>query len=220
MAIANSFPPDVPNNADEVQDAAESTVRSLRGKAAEMAGKASETVRDGYERAKDAWDEAQPLEAARESGQAVVRTAERHPLATLGLGAASIGLIAWAMLRSRPTSRWERYQPDYDRLRGWLTDYGSEAAETGQRALKAGGHWLRARRDDTDEYVDQAGDYAARARDYADRGGRMLVKRAEREPMAALVGLGLAAYVIGSLLSSASGREPAPAPARKRAAKR
>ena len=33
-------------------------------------------------------------------------------------------------------------------------------------------------------------------------------------------GLGLAAYVIGSLLSSASASEPAAAPARKRAARR
>ena len=131
-------------------------------------------------------------------------------------------LIAWATLRSRPTSRWERYQPDYGRLRGWLSDHGSEAAEAGQRAVKMGSNWLGARRETAEDYADRAGDYAALARDYADRGGRMLVKRAEREPMAALVGLGLAVYVIGSLLTSAASarEEPASPPPRKRTARR
>lgn len=221
MAIANRFPPDVPTTAEEAQDQVESTVSTLRGKAADMADKASETVKDGYERAREAWDEADPIATAREGGQAVARTVERHPLATLGLGAVSIGLIAWATLRSRPVSRWERYQPDYGRVRGWLNDYGSDAAEAGSRALKAGSNWLSARRDLADDYADRANDYASRAREYADTGGRMLVKRAEREPMAALVGLGLAVYVIGSLLASASSREePAPAPARRRSTKR
>lgn len=220
MAMANRFPPDVPGNAEETRDEAEATVSTLRSKAADMADKASETVKDGYERAKDAWDEADPMQTAREGGEAVMRTVERHPLATIGLGALSIGLIAWATLRSQPTSRWERYQPDYGRLRGWLNDYGSDAADAGQRAMKAGSHWLNARRDAADDYADRASDYAARARDYADMGGRMLAKRAEREPMAALVGLGLAVYVIGSLLTSASARETPAAPARKRSARR
>jgi len=223
MAIANSFPPDVPNNAEDLRDEAESTVRTLRGKAAAMADKASETVKEGYERARDAWDEAEPMETVREGGQAVARTVERHPLAVFGLGALSVGLIAWATLRSRPTSNWERYQPDYGRLRGWFNDYGSDAAQAGQRVLKAGSNWLGSQRDSAEEYTDRANDYAARARDYADRGGRMLAQRAEREPMAALVGLGLAVYVIGSLLTSASAsasERSTPAPARKRAAKR
>jgi len=221
MATANRFPPDVPDNAEEAQDQAESTVRTLRGKAADMADKASETVKGGYDRAKEAWDEADPIETAREGGQAVMRTAERHPLATFGLGALSVGLIAWAALRSKPTSRWERYQPDYGRVRGWLNDYGSDAADAGQRALRAGSHWLSARRDLADDYADRASDYASRAREYADKGGRMLMKRAEREPMAALVGLGLAVYVIGTLLTAAPTREqPTPAPARKRPTKR
>lgn len=221
MAITNRFPPDVPNDGEEIRDEAESTVRALRGKAAEMAGKASETVKEGYDRAKEAWDEAQPLETAREGGQAVVRTVERHPLMAFGLGAISVGLIAWAAMRERPTSRWERYQPDYGRLRSWLNDYGSDAADAGHRALKSGRSWLSAQREAADDYSDRASDYAARARDYADMGGRMLAKRAEREPMAALVGLGLAVYVIGSLLTSASaGEQAAAAPARKRASKR
>ena len=220
MAITNRFPPDVQNAADEIQDEAETTVRSLRSKAADMADKASETVKDGYERAKEAWDEADPMEAVREGGDTVVRTVERHPLATLGLGAVSIGLIAWATLRSQPSSRWERYKPDYGRMRSWLNDYGSDAADAGNRALKAGSSWLSARRESADDYADRANDYAARARDYADMGGRMLAKRAEREPMAVMVGLGLAVYVIGSLLTSASSAAKEPAPARRRAAKR
>ncbi|MNL61751.1 hypothetical protein D3C87_1857090 [compost metagenome] len=50
-------------------------------------------------------------------------------------------------------------------------------------------------------------------------GGRMLAKRAEREPMAALLGLGLAVYVIGSLLSSTASAvsETSSAPAASRA---
>lgn len=220
MAISNSFPPDVPKTVDDAAEQVGATVSTLRGKAADLADKATETVKDGYDRAKEVWDEAEPLETVREGGQAVVRSLERHPLAALGLGVAGIGLLAWAMLRNQPSSGWERYQPDYSRWRGWLQDYGSEAADAGNRALKSGRGWLRAHRDDVDDYAGSASDYAAMARDYADRGGRMLAKRAEREPMAVVVGLGLAAYVIGSLLSSASASEPAAAPARKRAARR
>lgn len=221
MAISNSFPPDVPK-ADEAGDAAGATVSTLRSKASELADKASETVKDQYERAKDAWDEADPMETMRDGGQALVQTVERHPLMTLGLGAIGIGLVAWATMRS-PTSTWERYQPDYGRWRSWLQDYGSEAADAGNRALKSGKSWLRSHRDVADDYADRANDYASMARDYADRGGRMLAKRAEREPMAVVVGLGLAAYVIGSLLTSSSaaaassgGRQPP----RKRTARR
>lgn len=221
MAITNSFPPDVPGSAGEGGDETAGTVRSLRGRAAEMADRASETVKEGYDRAKEAWDESDPLEAVREGGQAVASSVGRHPLMAFGLGALSVGLIAWAALRRPPESRWERYQPDYGRLRGWLSDHGSEAAEAGQRAVRAGSTWLGARREAADDYADRAGAYAAWARDYADRGGRMLARRAEREPMAAVVGLGLAVYVIGSLLTSAAAREqPAPTPARKRTARR
>lgn len=227
MAMTNSFPPDVPGNAEEMREEGGATVRTLRSKAADLADRASETVKEGYERARDAWDEAEPLETIREGGDAVVRGAERHPLAVLGLGALSIGLIAWATLRPQPSwqSSLERYQPDYGRWRGWLNDYGSDAASAGQRALKAGSRWLGSHRDVADDYAERAGDYAARARDYADMGGRMLAKRAEREPIAALLGVGLAIFVVGSLLSStkAAAGESAPArgasraPARKRA---
>lgn len=220
MAISNSFPPDVPKVVDEAGAAMGASVSSLRGKAAELADKASETVKDSYGRAREAWDEAEPLETVRDGGQAVMQSVERHPLAALGLGVLGIGLVAWATMRSQPQSGWERYQPDYGRWRGWLQDHGSEAADVGNRALKSGSGWLRSHRDVADDYADRAGDYAAMARDYADRGGRMLAKRAEREPMAVVVGLGLAAYVIGSLLSSSSASAPASAPARKRTARR
>ncbi len=202
MAMTNSFPPDMPQNPEEAREEAGATVQNLRSKAADMAGRASETVKEGYDRAREAWDEAEPMETIREGGQAVARGVERHPLAVLGLGALSLGLIAWATLRPQP---WER-QPAYSRWRGLLNEYGEDAAAAGQRALKTGGKWLHAHRDIADDYADRAGgyaaDYAARARDYADMGGRMLAKRAEREPIAALLGVGLAVYVIGSLLSS------------------
>ncbi len=228
MAMTNSFPPDVPPDPEEAREEAGATVQNLRSKAADMAGRAGETVKEGYERAREAWDEAEPMETLREGGEAVARGVERHPLAVFGLGALSFGLIAWAMLRPQP---WER-RPAYDRWRGWLSDYGDDAAAAGQRALRSGGKWLNAQRDVADDYADRASgyaaDYAARARDYADLGGRMLARRAEREPMAALLGLGLAVYVIGSLLSSTasavSETTSAPAasraPARKRTSRR
>lgn len=226
MAISNSFPPDVPTDAEEAREEVGATVRSLRAKASDMADKASEAVKDQYARAKEAVNEADPLETARQGGQAVANAVERHPLAAFGLGAISVGLIAWAAMRSSaPASRWERYQPDYGRWRSWLQDYGSSAADTGDRAMRAGSKWLRSHRGDAEEYADRASDYAAnyaaRARDYADLGGRMLVKRAEREPVAALIGAGLAVYLIGSLLSASSGRaENASTPSRRRTGKR
>ena len=222
----NSFPPDMPKDDQDRIEEAGATVSSLRGKASEMAEKAGEAVKDHYVRAKEAVIEADPLETARQGGQAVAGAVERHPLAAFGLGALGIGLIAWAALRSSapPPSRWERYQPDYGRWRGWLQDYGSNAAEVGDRALRTGGNWLRSHRGDAEEYADRASshaaDYAALARDYADRGGRMLAKRAEREPVAALIGAGIAVYLIGSLLSASSGRAEESAPRRRAAAKR
>lgn len=205
MASSNpSFPPDVPKDWDEARDEAGATVRSLREKAGDMADKASETVKDHYERAKETWDESDPVEMAKEGGRAVVDAVERHPLAAFGLGALSVGLIAWAALRDNSSSRWDRYQPDYGRWRGLLQDYGSQAADMRDRAMKEGNKWWRAHRNDADEYSDRAAEYASRARDYADMGGRMLAKRAEREPIAALLGVGIAVYFIGSMLSSAA----------------
>jgi hypothetical protein len=205
MATSNpSFPPDVPKDWDEAREEAGATVRSLRDKASDMADKATETVKDGYERAKESWDETDPVEMAKEGGRAVVEAVERHPLAAFGLGALSVGLIAWAAMRDTSSSRWDRYQPDYGRLRGLFQDYGSQAADVRDRAMKEGSKWFRSHRSDADEYTDRAAEYAARARDYADMGGRMIAKRAEREPIAALLGVGIAVYFIGSMLSSAA----------------
>lgn len=205
MAINNpSFPPDVPKDWDEARDEAGATVRTLRDKAGDIADKATETVKDQYERAKESWDETDPVELAKEGGRAVVDAVERHPLAAFGLGALSVGLVAWAAMRDTSSSRWDRYQPDYGRLRGLFQDYGSQAADARDRAMKEGSKWFRAHRNDADEYSDRASEYASRARDYADMGGRMLAKRAEREPIAALLGVGIAVYFIGSMLSAAA----------------
>jgi hypothetical protein len=203
MATMNKFPPDVPKNWDEASDEIENATSGLRAKAADVADKATETVKDGYYRAKDAITEMDPVETAREGGEAAIRAVERHPLIAFGLGALSVGLIAWSALRTPPATSWERYEPDFNRLRRLFSDYGSDAAKSGDSALKSGQHWLSA--------------HGAEARDYADYGSRMIARRAQKEPIAALLGVGIAVYVIGSLLTASSEA----APARKRpAAKR
>ncbi|PTM41285.1 hypothetical protein [Bosea sp. 124] len=215
MATMNSFPPDVPKDRDEVRDDIEGAAATVRAKASHLADKATETVRDGYYRARDAITETDPVELAREGGEAVRGAVERHPLAAFGLGALSVGLIAWASLRGSSSSRFERYEPDYGRWSRLLQSYGSDAAESGESALKSGEKWLRSNSGVARDY---ARDYAGQARDYADYGGRMIAKRAEREPIAALLGVGIAVYFIGSLLASSAVSEPAPA--RKRTTKR
>lgn len=214
MATMNSFPPDVPKSIDEARDEAEDLAGTVRAKASNLAEKATETVRDGYYRAKDALTETDPVEMAREGGEAVRDAVERHPLAAFGLGALSVGLIAWAALRPSP-SRYERYQPDFGRWSRMLQGYGSEAADTGEGLLKSGEKWLRSH---SGSARDEARDYAGRARDYADYGSRMIANRAEREPIAAMIGVGIAVYVIGSLIASATTSESAPQ--RRRTTKR
>lgn len=207
MATMNSFPPDVPKSVDEAQDDAENLAGTARAKASNLADKATETVRDGYHRAKDALTDADPMEMAREGGEAVRDAVERHPLAAFGLGALSVGLIAWAAMRPSSHARYERYQPDFGRWSRLLQGYGSEAAETGEGLLKSGEKWLRSQ---SGSARDQARDYATQARDYADHGGRMIAHRAEREPIAAMIGVGIAVYVIGSLIASATASENQP----------
>lgn len=202
MATTNTFPPDMPKDWDEAADEAARATSGLRAKVADTADRATETVKDGLNRAKDALAEVDPVESAREGGEAVLRAIERHPIVAFGLGALSVGLIAWTSLREQRTSRWDRYQPDYGRLRNLFQGYGDDAAKSGENALKTGQEWLSSHRGD--------------ARDFAEHGGRYLTARAQKEPIAALLGIGIAVYVLGSLLSSSS--EPAPAP--RRAAKR
>ena len=71
MATMNSFPPDVPKSIDEAQDDAENLAGTVRAKASNLAEKATDTVRDGYQRAKDALTESDPMEMAREGGEAL-----------------------------------------------------------------------------------------------------------------------------------------------------
>lgn len=204
MATMNTFPPDVPkddlaDDLDRARDTAESVGRGLRAKASNLADKASETARDAFDNARDAIAEADPAEMVRESGSAALRAVERHPLIAFGLGALSVGLVAWSSMRRPPTSRWERYIPDTGRLRSLWQDHGGEALNAGEKALRSSGAWLDGQRG-------QARDYAELVRDYADHGGRLLAKRAEREPIAAMIGVGIAVYVIGSLLTSSAAR--------------
>ena len=159
MATMNKFPPDVPKDWDEARDEVENVTNGLRAKAAEAADKASETVKDSYYRTKEALTEMDPVETAREGGEAVVRAVERHPMVAFGLGALSVGLIAWASMRS-PPSRWERHEPDYGRLRRLFEDYGNEAVQAGEGALKSGEKWLRSHGD--------------QARSYAEDGSRLI----------------------------------------------
>lgn len=207
MATMNKFPPDVPKDWDEASDEIDSATSTLRAKASNLAEKATETVRDGYERARDAVTDMDPVETAREGGRALADAVERNPVVAFGLGALSVGLIAWAALREPPRTSWSRYEPDYSRLRGLFSDYASEAASTGERALKSGEKWLRG-------YGGQARDYADQARGFAEDGGRMIAHRARKEPVAALLGVGIAVYVLGSLLASPSAQAT---PARRRA---
>lgn len=202
----NKFPPDVPKDWDESRDEISNAAEGLAAKASDMAGRAGETVKDGYYRAKEAIGD--PGETVREVGryaqegsETVIRSVERHPVVAFGLGALSVGLIAWAAMRpSAP--QWE---PDYGRLRRLFSDYGGDdALKAGESALKSGQGWLQS--------------YGSQAQDYARDGGRLLARRTEREPLAALLGIGIAVYVLGSLLSSGAS-EPEPQP-RRRSTKR
>lgn len=198
----NKFPPEVPKDWEETHDENGNAHEGLAAKAANMAERAGDTVKDGYYRAKDAIGD--PGETVREVGryaqdgsETVIRAVERHPVVAFGLGALSVGLIAWASMRPA-APQWE---PDYGRLRRLFSDYGGDdALKAGESALKTGQGWLHS--------------YGSQAQDYARDGGRLLARRGEREPLAALLGIGIAVYVLGSLLSSS--REPEPEPARRR----
>lgn len=188
MATMNKFPPDVPRDWDEARDEVADAAGDLRAKAAETAERAAETVKEGYSRAKAAVSDMDPVGKAREGGEAVLEAVERHPIIAFGLGALSVGLVAWASMREQRSSQRDRYQPDYGRWRNMFQGYGNEAAKAGESALKTGQDWLSS--------------YGNDARDYAEYGGRYLARRAQKEPVAALIGVGIAVYVLGSLLSS------------------
>lgn len=205
------LPPDVPSNEDEIDRA----TGSVAARAADLANRTAETVKDGYGRAKEKLAEIDPRGTlrdagryAQETGEAAVETVNRHPLAAFAIGALSVGLIAWAM-----TPRRSNWQPDTSGWSRMLRDYGDQALRAGRDLVGSGREQLDRSRD----YAARGQDYLDMGRDYAREGGQMLMKRGEREPLAAVVGVGLALYVIGSLLSSGGGQSQ---PAARRRAKR
>ncbi len=204
------LPPDVPSSEDEIDRA----TGSVAARAADLANRTAETVKDGYGRAKEKLAEIDPRDTlrdagryAQETGEAAVETVNRHPLAAFAVGALSVGLIAWAM-----TPRRSSWQPDTSGWSRMLRDYGDQALRAGRDLVGSGREQLDRSRD----YAARGQDYLDMGRDYAREGGQMLLKRGEREPLAAVVGVGLALYVIGSLLSSGSNNQSQPA-ARRRA---
>lgn len=204
------LPPDVPSTEDEIDRA----TGSVAARAADLANRTAETVKDGYGRAREKLAEIDPRDTlrdagryAQETGEAAVETVNRHPLAAFAVGALSVGLIAWAM-----TPRRSSWQPDTSGWSRMLRDYSDQALRAGRDLVGSGREQLDRSRD----YAARGQDYLDMGRDYAREGGQMLMKRGEREPLAAVVGVGLALYVIGSLLSSGSSNQSQPA-ARRRA---
>ena len=197
------LPPDAPLSEDEIDRA----TGSVAARAADLANRTTETVRDGYGHAREKLAEIDPRDTlreagrhVRETGEAAVETVERHPLAAFAIGALSVGLIAWAV-----TPRRSSWQPDTGGWAGMLRDYSDQALRAGRDLVGSGREQLDRGRD----YAARGQDYLDMGRDYAREGGRMLVRRSEREPLAAVVGVGLALYVIGSLLSGGSPSQPA-----------
>lgn len=203
------LPPDVPTNEDEIDRA----TGSVAARAADLANRTAETVKDGYGRAKEKLAELDPGDTlreagrhARETGEAAAETVGRHPLAAFAIGALSVGLVAWAF-----TGRRSSWQPDTSSWNRTLRDYGDDALRAGRNLLGSGREQL----DNSREYVARGQDYLDMGRDYAREGGKMLMRRSEREPLAAVVGVGLALYVISSLLSGGSQPQPAPRRAKR-----
>ncbi|MGE7469253.1 hypothetical protein ACQKLX_07425 [Bosea sp. NPDC003192] len=197
------LPPDVPSNEDEIDRA----TGSVAARAADLANRTAETVKDGYGRAREKLAEIDPRDTlrdagryAQETGEAAVETVNRHPLAAFAVGALSVGLLAWAM-----TPRRSSWQPDTSGWSRMLRDYGDQALRAGRDLVGSGREQLDRSRD----YAARGQDYLDMGRDYAREGGQMLMRRGEREPLAAVVGVGLALYVIGSLLSNGSPSQPA-----------
>jgi len=211
------LPPDVPADQDDFRDDIDRASSGVAARAADLASRTAETVKDSYGRAREKLADYDPRDTlrdagryAQETGEAAVDTVNRHPLSAFAIGAASVGLIAWALMPRR--SSW---QPDTS---GW----GSMLRDYGDQALRAGRDWMGTGREQIDrgrDYASRGQDYLDMGRDYAREGGRALMRQGEREPLAAVVGIGLALYLVGSLLSSSSS-QAAPPPQRRRTAKR
>lgn len=208
------MPPDVPHDPGAMPDGVRGAASRVAERASELASRTVDGVRDGYERAREKVAEIDPRESlrdagryAQETGEAAVETVERHPLAAFALGAASVGLLAWA-LTGRRSARW---QPDTGSWRRMLRDYGDDALQAGRDLIGTSRQQL----DESRDYLARGRDYVDSGRDYAREGGRRLMQRTEREPLAAVLGVGIALYVLGSLLSSSPQQ-----PAKRRASKR
>ncbi|WP_332691099.1 hypothetical protein [Bosea sp. (in: a-proteobacteria)] len=209
------MPPDVPRGRSETQDEIERAASGVAERASDLANRTVDSVKGSYERAREKVAEIDPRESLRdagryvqETGEAAVETVERHPMAAFALGAISVGLLAWAMTGRRSSS----WQPDTSNWTRTLRDYGDEALRAGRELVGSG----RKQLDQSSDYVARGRDYVDTGRDYAREGGRMLMQRSEREPLAAVLGVGIALYVLGSLFASS-----APQPAKRRpAAKR
>jgi hypothetical protein len=174
----------------------------VTARAAEFADSAAQSVSGGYRRAKEKLAELDPRDTlrdagryAQETGSAAAETVGRHPVAAFAIGALSVGLLAYAF-----TGRRSSWQPDSGRWANLLRDYGDEAVQAGRSLLGAGRDHAEHGRD----YLARSRDYLDTGRDYAREGGRMLVQRGEREPLAAVLGIGLALYALGSMFSGGS----------------
>lgn len=203
MESEKHMPPDAPKARASARDEAE-PANGVAERAAEFAGRAVDGIKEGYDRAREKAAAIDPRDTLRdagryvqETGEAAVETVERHPFAAFALGALSVGLIAWATMGRRSTS----WQPDSSGWSRMLRDYGDDALKSGRSLIGS-----------SREQLDQGRDYLNAGRDYAREGGRMLAVRTEREPLAAVLGIGLALYVLGSLFTGGE-----PQPARRRA---
>jgi hypothetical protein len=211
MNTDNRLPSDAPRNWHEAKSEAGDAANRVGEKATKLGERAVASVKDGYDRAKDAITEFDPAETAREAGRsikeaggAVVDSAERHPYAAFALGAASVGLVAWAIARGQRSSRWE---PDYGPVRRLFDDYGGrDIVRSGESLLRRGGDYLRGTSEHARDYAREGNDYLRHSGDYAREGGRMIAERTEREPLAALLGVGIAVYLVGSLLTGSGKR--------------
>ncbi len=211
MESDKRMPPDVPKARGSTRGEAEHAANGVGERAAEFAGRAVDGVKEGYDRAREKIAAIDPRDTVRdagryvqETGEAAVETVERHPFAAFALGALSVGLIAWATMGRHSTS----WQPDTGGWSRTLRDYGDDAVKVGRNLIGSGREHL----DQSRDYLDTGRGYLNTGRDYAREGGRMLAVRTEREPLAAVVGIGLALYVLGSLFTGSE-----PQPARRRA---
>ncbi|WP_460452167.1 hypothetical protein [Alsobacter sp. SYSU BS001988] len=149
------------------------------GSVSEFASKAADTARQAVSQASDAIKGATPKDAARiaqQGGEYAYNTVTSHPVATAALGALAAYLIFG---RGRSNDYYQRdIDKQYRRARDTVSDYADRARN------QWGGY--------------DVSDAMSVGRDYASRIGN----QAAHEPLAAAVGVGLLAWMVGSFLSS------------------